>query len=94
MLRGQKLNSIRQTPLKSLDQIQTNLVFELLRDMERAASKFFLTPPPGAMGRGKKIKYHLISVTKSISKIFYQTLCVFSQMKGTTYIRRDFYSVP
>ena len=29
----------------------------------------------------------------SISKILYQTLCVFSQMKDTKHIRRDFYSV-
>ena len=27
-------------------------------------------PPPGALGRGQKVKYHLISITKSISKIF------------------------
>ena len=29
----------------------------------------------------------------SISKILYQTLCVFSQMKDTKHIRRNFYSV-
>ena len=29
----------------------------------------------------------------SISKILYQTLCVFSQMKDTKHIRQDFYSV-
>ena len=33
-------------------------------------SKFFLAPPPGVLGRGQKVKYHLISITKSISKIF------------------------
>ena len=26
--------------------------------------------PPGALGMGQKVKYHLISITKSISKIF------------------------
>ena len=31
---------------------------------------FFLAPPPGALGRGQKVKYHLISITKSFSKIF------------------------
>ena len=31
--------------------------------------KLFLAPPPGALGRGQKVKY-LISITKSISKIF------------------------
>ena len=30
----------------------------------------FFFPPPGARGRGQKVKYHLISITKSISKIF------------------------
>ena len=29
-----------------------------------------LAPPPGALRRGQKVKYHLISITKSISKIF------------------------
>ena len=31
--------------------------------------KKILAPPPGALGRGQKVKY-LISITKSISKIF------------------------
>ena len=43
-----------------------------------------------ALGRGQKVKYHLISITKSNAKILYQTLCVFSQMKDTKHIRRDF----
>ena len=39
--------------------------------MGRATSNsFFFAPPPGALGRGQKVKYHLISITKSISKIF------------------------
>ena len=62
--------------------------------MERATPNFFWAPPPGALGRGQKVKYHLISITKSISKILYQTLCVFSQMKDTKHIRRNFHSVP
>ena len=32
--------------------------------------KLFLAPPPGALGRGQKVKYNLFSITKSISKIF------------------------
>ena len=31
---------------------------------------FFSAPPTGALGRVQKVKYHLISITKSISKIF------------------------
>ena len=53
----------------------------------------FWPRPPGALGRGQKDKYHLVSITKSISKILFQTLCVFSQMKDTKHIRRVFYSV-
>ena len=37
---------------------------------EWGAQQHFLAPPPGALGRGQKVKYHLISITKSISKIF------------------------
>ena len=38
--------------------------------MGHATSNFFLAPPPKALERGQKVKYHLISITKSISKIF------------------------
>ena len=31
---------------------------------------FFFAPPPGALERGQKVKYRLISITKSISNIF------------------------
>ena len=62
--------------------------------MGRATAKNGLAPDPEALGRGQKVKYHLISITKSILKFFlYQTLCVFSQMKDTKHIRGDFYSV-
>ena len=54
-----------------------NLVCELLTWMGRATAKPFLAPPPGALGRGQTVKYHLIPITKSISKILYQTLCLF-----------------
>ena len=37
--------------------------------MGRATSNFF-GPAPGALGRGQEVKYHLISITKSISKFF------------------------
>ena len=38
--------------------------------MGHATATFFLAPPPGALRRGQKVKYHLFSITKSISKIF------------------------
>ena len=59
-----------------------------------AQRNFFFPRPLGPWGgRDQKVKYHLISTTKSISKILFQTLCVFSQMKDTKHIRRAFYSV-
>ena len=48
--------------------------------------KLFLAPPPGAMGRGQKVKYHLISITKSISKIFIPIfVCVLTNERYKTY---------
>ena len=61
--------------------------------MNWARNDIFFAPLPWALGRGQKVKYHLISITKSISKILYQTLCVFSQIRDTKHIRLDFYSV-
>ena len=71
---GAKINlscclSVMLSPPKSLDENKPNLVCELLTRMGRA-KYFFGPPPPGALGRGQKVKYHLISITKSISKIF------------------------
>ena len=46
----------------------------------------FLAPPPGALGRGQKVKYHLISITKSISKIFIPNIvCVLTNERYKTY---------
>ena len=42
---------------------------------------------------GQKVKYHLISVNMSISKIFIPNFVCVVQMKDTKHIRRDFYSV-
>ena len=46
----------------------------------------FLAPPPGALGRGQKVKYHLNSITKSISKIFIPNfVCVLTNERYKTY---------
>ena len=50
--------------------IQPDLVCELLTSMAHATAQLFWSPPPGALGRGQKVKYHIISITMSISKIF------------------------
>ena len=48
--------------------------------------KNFLAPPPGALGRGQKVKYHLISITNLISKIFIPNfVCVLANERYKTY---------
>ena len=48
--------------------------------------KIFLALPPGALGRGQKGKYHLISITKLISKIFIPNfVCVLTNERYKTY---------
>ena len=43
-------------------------------------------PTPGALGSGKKVKYHLISIPKSISKIFKSNfVCPFTNERYITY---------
>ena len=45
-----------------------------------------LAPTPGALWRGQKVKYNLISITKSISKIFIPNfVCVLTNKKYKTY---------
>ena len=48
--------------------------------------KKILAPPPGALGRGQKVKYHLILITKSISKIFIPNfVCALTNERYKTY---------
>ena len=53
----------------------------------------FFAPPPGALGRGQRVKYHLISITKSISKIFIPNFVCVLKNEDTKHIRQDFHSV-
>ena len=54
--------------------------------MGRVTLNFFLAPPPGALGRGQKVIYHLISITKSITKIFIPNfVCVPTNERYKTY---------
>ena len=49
----------------------------------------FFAPPPGALGKGQMVIYNLISITKSILKMFIRNfVCVLAK-----HIRQDFYSV-
>ena len=48
--------------------------------------RLFFAPPAGALGRDQKVKYHLISTTKSVSKIFIPNfLCVLTIERYKTY---------
>ena len=42
----------------------------------------------GTLGRCQKVKYHLSSITKSVSKM-YQTVCVFLQIRDIKQIDPD-----
>ena len=67
-------------------QIQPDLVCELLTWMAHATAHLFWFSPPGALGRGQKVKYHQISITKSISKIFKQNcVCLLTNERYKTY---------
>ena len=49
-------------------------------------ANFFWVPLPGALGRGQMVKYHLISITKSILKTFSQNfVCVLTNEIYKTY---------
>ena len=59
--------------------------------------KLFFGPAPWGPGEGSKgqISFNFNYIVQSqFQRFLYQTLCVFSQMKDTKHIRRDFYSVP
>ena len=75
-LSGQKKNS----------EIQPDLVRELLTSMAHATAQLFWSSPPGALGRGQKVKYHLILITKSISKICKPNfVCLLTNARCKTY---------
>ena len=45
-----------------------------------------------SLRRGQKVRYHLISVTMSVSKILSQILFVFSQIKDRKHIEQNFHT--
>ena len=50
------------------------------------ATAIFLALPPGALGRGQKVRYRLISITKSILKIIIPNfVCVLTIETYKTY---------
>ena len=42
---------------KNVSEIKPDLVCELLTSIAHATAQCFWSPPPGAMGRGQKVKY-------------------------------------
>ena len=49
--------------------------------------KLVFAPPPWALRRGQKVKYHLTSITNSISKVFFlpNFVCVLTNERYKTY---------
>ena len=76
------------SPPKPLDEIQTNLV--RVTHMNGGGgckgNKFRSRP----LGMGLNVKYHEISITKSISKFFYAKNCVFLQIRDKITYRTGF----
>ena len=55
--------------------------------------QFILPRPLGPWGGVKRSSIIYFQLQSQFQRFFSQTLCVFSQMKDTKHIRRDFYSV-
>ena len=54
--------------------------------MNGACNVIFFGPAPLALGRGQKVKYHYISITTSISKIFIPNfVCVLANERYKTH---------
>ena len=54
--------------------------------MNGACNGNFFAPPPGALGKGQIVIYHLISITKSVSKMFIRNfVCVLTNERNKTY---------
>ena len=89
MLRGKNqilscYMSVMLSPPKPLDEIQPNFGVWISPMNGMCNGNFFLAMPPGALGWGQNVKYHFISITKSISKIFTK-LCVCRLVKNERY---------
>ena len=77
--------SVMLSPPKTLDKFN-QIWCESYSHVWGVQRKKKLAPPPGALGRGQKVKYHLISITKSISKIFIPNfVCVLTNKRYKTY---------
>ena len=59
--------------------------------MQRQTS--FWPRPLGPWGGAKRLNIIKFQLRSQFQRFLYQTLCVFSQMKDTKHIRRDFHSV-
>ena len=69
------------------------MVCELLTSMANATDNFFGPHPLGPWGGAKRSNIIKSQSQSQIQSFFNQTLCVFSQMKDITHIRRDFHSI-
>ena len=62
--------------------------------MGRATSNIFFARPLGPWGGAKRSNIIKFQLQSQFQRFLCQTLCVFSQIKDTKHIRRDFHSVP
>ena len=81
--------SVMLSPPKPLDEIKPNYVCVsvCVTQMNGACNvKRYFGPASWGPGEGQKVKYHLISITKSISKIFIPNfVCVLTNERCKTY---------
>ena len=61
--------------------------------MGRATAKKKFGPTPGDLGGGQRSNIIKFQLPCQFQRFLYQTLCMFSQMKDTKHVRRNFNSV-
>ena len=77
---GQKINSVSH-PYAISSKTNAKFGMWVTRINGVCNSKTNLAPPPRALRRGQKFKYHLISITTSISKNLISSFFVFLQIR-------------
>ena len=89
--------SIRETDVQTSYETTSVVAYQIDENDEqnRMQVKFSSYGQTGDLGVRPKVKYHLISVTMSISKIFYTILCVCShKLKIENILNRIFILLP
>ena len=86
--------SVMLSPPKPLDETQPNLwCVSYWHEWGVQRQTFFWPRPLGPWGGVKRSNIIKFQLQSQFQRFLYQTLCVFSQLKDTKHIRRDFNSV-